>query len=123
MQGGPVAGGSLVEGDYEVVDRLGFGGDLAEGDTCACKGGSILPSANILKIVPQSFIPFQNPKPSSIRFVEGGLPANKMSISFLLFIQCLKMLLDHQVNRTRRGIRKEVLELLGIHREMSLNAG
>ena len=46
-----------------------------------------------------------------------------MSISLLLVIQSIEMLLNDQINSTRWGIRKEVLELLGIHGEMSLNAG
>lgn len=31
----------LVKGYYEVVNRLGFGGDLAEDDTCSGEGGSV----------------------------------------------------------------------------------
>ena len=42
LERGPVTGTGFVEEDYEVVDGLGFGGDLTEGDTCASEGGSIL---------------------------------------------------------------------------------
>jgi len=31
----------LVEGDDEVIDVLGFGGDLAEDDACSGEAGSV----------------------------------------------------------------------------------
>jgi hypothetical protein len=51
-----------------------------------------------------------------------SLPANEVSIALLLLIQGFEMVLNHQIDSTRRGIRKKVLEFLGIHCEMSLNA-
>lgn len=40
LQGGPVPVAGLVEGEYEIEDVLGLGGDLTEGDACASEGGS-----------------------------------------------------------------------------------
>lgn len=40
MNGLPIAVVGVVEGDYEVEDVFGFGGDLTEGDSGAGEGGS-----------------------------------------------------------------------------------
>jgi hypothetical protein len=74
------------------------------------------------KKAPQPFMYFQSSRSSSVMYFEGSLPANEVSIALLLLIQGFEMLLNHQIDSTRRGIRKEVLEFLDIHREMSLDA-
>ena len=43
-EGGPVAGAGVVEGDDEVVDGFGFGGDLAESDAGTGECGSVIDS-------------------------------------------------------------------------------
>jgi phosphate uptake regulator len=49
-------------------------------------------------------------------------PANKVGISLLLVIQSLEVRADHQVNSAGWTVCQEVLQLLGIHGEVPLNA-
>lgn len=52
----------------------------------------------------------------------GGLLADVVGIAFLLVVQGLEVLLNDQIDGRRRRVRKEVLEVLGIHAgEMALN--
>lgn len=48
------------------------------------------------------------------------LLADEMSVLLLLVSQGLEVRLDHEIDCTWGRIRKEVLEILGIHGEMSL---
>ena len=44
-----------------------------------------------------------------------------MSIACLFVIEGIKVLLDHEVDRTRRRIGKKMLEFLRVHGEMTTN--
>lgn len=119
-QGLPVAVGSLVEGDDEVIDGLGLGRGLAENYAVSSKRSSVLVGGQPGKLLDL----FGGGKRGVARamagciascWAAGYIPADEVSIAFLLVRQGVKVLLNLEADDCWGRVGKVLGQLLGVH--------
>ena len=96
----------LVEGDYEVIDGLCLGRDLAEYDAGACERGTMALLAATIRTVCKD-----SPRNGSNSHGEV------VRVELLLVAQRLKVWLDGEGNNGRRAVGQILFYSFGVHVE------